>query len=235
MNTPDAVALHAGDAEVGWLLRAIGRDVAHEVRGPVQSMLVNIEVLRRRAADANVVLDRAAVLEEEVRRLHALSEAFLLLARPAEPGPKNIAVETLLAAIDPLLRAMARGGRVRYEREPVAAALRVRVRCEPVWLALLRLAFELRNHAAGGGEMTVQGTGDAAAVVLRLESRGLAGEERTGGTDGAALNHALRLASTWLGNEGGTADLDGGSDTNRLVINVRLPGESSRGIPPLSP
>jgi signal transduction histidine kinase len=226
MNRADGSGNVDADRAITLLLKDIARDVAHELRGPVQSVVVNLEVLRRRAAKGQMedVESRAAILEHEVRRLHGLADAFIgLLREPA--GPSTMPAETMLAVAEPIIDVIARSRHVTLERRDPPPGTLVRVRAESAALALIRLVLALCD--AGGDRATLIMECDTSpdTFSVGLELRPADGDHGEAVAEAARENasRALDTANTWLGNVGGTASVEPGSDTVRVRVRVNVP------------
>src|SRR5688500_17512833 len=81
----DPVRLRVNKLE---LLERLADDLAHDIKNPLHSMVINLEVLRRRAArvggDEGDDLQRyAGVLSTELERVNRRIELLLRLSRPA--------------------------------------------------------------------------------------------------------------------------------------------------------
>jgi signal transduction histidine kinase len=200
------------------LLRALARDLSHELRGPVQSILVNLEVLRRRAqnADAQALLERADVIQEETHRLHRLTDAFLELLRGEGAEPQVCAVESLLASLDPLTAMRAKSRHLEFARAPADRGLLVRVERESLQLALLQLFVGVCDALAPGDAVRLYAEPDTDAVVFRVTARGAGAPRR------APIDDAMAAAADWLDAARGTVSLEAGSDSH-ISLSVRLP------------
>src|SRR5688500_1641808 len=154
--------------ERAWLetLHELGRPAAHEIRNALNSVAVNLEVVRSRAArpgaaaaDVARFADAAA---EQLDALAALSDALLALVRPvAEP----VDAAAVVARLATLLGAVARadGGEVTLVVSPDGAAVRTAMRGEAlraVAAALLLAALER------GRELTCELDGGSAPTLL---------------------------------------------------------------------
>lgn len=88
--------------------------VTHEVRSPLNSMAIHLELIEQRMQQARAGVPEMTarsleVLRQEVTRIDAILEGFLRQVAPADAQPALVSVEELLAAaID---RAAARAGR----------------------------------------------------------------------------------------------------------------------------
>lgn len=215
------------DRELAILLKDIAGDVAHELRSPVQSVVVNLEVLRRRAAKGQIedVESRAAVLEEEVRRLHGLADAFVGLVREPNAGPSTMPAETMLAVADPIVDVIARSRHVHLDRHDPPPGTLVRVHAEPVALALIRLVVALCDAARERATLHISGEASRDTFTVRLELRPRDGADPAAISETAADNVAavLPAATVWLDAVGGTAATEAGSEMVPARVLVTVP------------
>lgn len=213
------------DAALAGILREMARDVAHEMRSPVQSVVVNLEVLRRRAAKGELeeVEKRADVLEQEVRRLHALADAFVgLLRAPADPAA--LPAESLLDPVEPLIRTILRARHIELELPPFPSGVLVRASALPVGLAFVRLLLALTGGIRSG-TLTIEGDPSPETFTFGIQLR-LQPGDGAGAAIAAArerLVAVLPAANAWLGATGGTAALATGSDSVGVSASLVLP------------
>jgi two-component system C4-dicarboxylate transport sensor histidine kinase DctB len=92
-------------------------DLAHEIKNPLNAIVVNLEVLRRKidAGAPDVARGRADVIDEEVTRVHMLVDQLLQLLRPARAEPKASAVDEIIEELQALLEVQAKAARVDLE------------------------------------------------------------------------------------------------------------------------
>lgn len=165
-------------------LAAIGRmaaHVTHEVRNPLSSIGLNVELLEEEIEGAGVeakALLRA--IEREIDRLTAITEEYLRLARLPAPRLER---ESLGAIIEEVGRFVAR------EMESSSVALRVEVdpdlplvaADEPqIRQALLNLLRNAREAMPDGGEVLLAARAIDGGVEIRVADRGpgIPAEER---------------------------------------------------------
>ena len=209
------------DAANGALLAEIARDIAHELRGPVQSIVVNLEVarLRIRKAAADEAAERLAVIEQEVMRMHRVADAFVSLLRPDDGPPRPVPLESILAGLDPLVTVVARSAGVHLERASCDPSLLAHVRAAPASLAVLRLMVDAIAAAGRDGSVVVSAASDGGAAGLRIVVRAATGRA----IDAAALGRRADLArATWLEGARGTAAVHAGSDAVDVTVAVRF-------------
>ncbi len=73
------------------LISRLADDIAHEIRNPLNALVINLEVLRRRveAGDADAAFGRLDAIGQEVDRVHRTIERLITLLRPAAAGPST--------------------------------------------------------------------------------------------------------------------------------------------------
>jgi signal transduction histidine kinase len=154
-----------------WLatLNRITTLAAHEVRGALNGVSVNLEVVRSRAARADVPASNverfAHAAADQLDAVITLTEALLALARPArEPVDVARAVGQLNALLAPAVRTNGRQLTVEgaFDDPSLTSAggSAVRGAIGGCLLAAIEASADVRLHPAGGGS----------APVIRIES-----------------------------------------------------------------
>jgi signal transduction histidine kinase len=151
---------HAMDALSDEQFRAIGfdlvsrmaDDLAHEIKNPLNAIVINLEVLKVRIArsDASAALERVAVVEHEARRLHDLIDRLLLLLRPDREEASTFALDRVLDEIHPLIEAQARLARNRFEQDCTASVF-LACRRDVLKFVILTLVTALNDRLGDGG------------------------------------------------------------------------------------
>ena len=227
------------------LLSRLADDLAHEVKNPLHAMVINLEVLRRRVAssDAAGALERAAVVEHEIRRVHDIVDQLLRLLRPDPEGEAPVEPDDVLAEIVPLLDLRARLARVPFQYLPCGPGCPVRSPPAALKFAVLHLTEPLiRDAAARGAGIAMTGSADAADVTLRIVARdGRPGQETESAAPGTPSSEAgprLDLARRLLADVGGRVTRDPVTDpavTHSFTIvlprSAMLDPSSGGGIP----
>lgn len=177
-----------GRAAQSEKLAAIGRlaaAVAHEVRNPL-AVIRSSAALVLEDMPKETDNERAArFIVEEVDRLNAVVTALLDYARPLTPRREALALADLLAAVEPLVRAVLRGkgGKLEATSEPPGDG--PALRGDPDLLA--KLVYGLLLNAAqaidAGGRIELRLRRGAGAVELLVRDDG----------PGVAPEHAGRL------------------------------------------
>jgi signal transduction histidine kinase len=157
-------------------LAAIGRltaGVAHEVRNPLNAMVLQIEVLKAKLGDrAEPVRPNLEVLSDEVRRLDRVVRTFLDFARPVELHPVETGVEDL---IDDALRAAEPEASKHHVRlfQDRNGAVTVRVDRDLMKQVLLNLVLNGCQAMPHGGELHISSRALPQQVEIRVTDQGV--------------------------------------------------------------
>jgi signal transduction histidine kinase len=106
-------------------LANLGASIAHEIRNPLNSISVHVQLLREelaaKAETADEVLDSVEMILEEIDRLNRIVENFLRFSRMHSPSLKpadlNEVVEKAIKLLEP--EAEASGVALRFSKNPV--------------------------------------------------------------------------------------------------------------------
>lgn len=182
------------------LLSRVADDLAHEIKNPLHAMIINLEVLRRRAdaGNAEAVRDRADVIEHEIHRVHRLIDMLLQLARPGrfeDDAPLMLA--DALQDVVPLIELQARLARIPFVYQPPSEALAVQLSRDAIKFAFLAVAEALLDagrsreapEASGGLRISASHDERVARIEIGLAST-------------VADPASLETASLFLGSSG---------------------------------
>lgn len=163
------------------VLSRLADDLAHEIKNPLNAIVVNLEVLRRRIANGatDVALDRTVVIEQEVRRVHTLVDQLLQLLRPARGEAGPLAIDGVLDALTSALQIQARAARVKLAAH-AESNLYAQTRAEPFRFALLNVvarAIDAESAAGGGVEIEAKRAADEIYVVVTCSKAVLTRDE----------------------------------------------------------
>jgi signal transduction histidine kinase len=162
------------------IVSRLADDLAHEIKNPLNAIIINLEVLKVRIArgDADGAADRTGVIEEEVRRLHELIDRMLLLIRPERVELSNLPVDSALDEILPLVEAQARLARNEFVAQGIVPVF-VPMARDAFKFAMLNLLMAAHERLGeGGGRLLLQcdTSDDNIAIVIEAAA-----------TDGAQL------------------------------------------------
>jgi two-component system sensor histidine kinase ChvG len=206
-RTPDALAIRANKLD---LLERLADDLAHEIKNPLHSMVINLEVLKRRlsrAGEGEDMLRYVGVLGGELDRVNHRIELLLRLSRPgrtAEQATLNELVEELMELIQ--LEARHREASVEYQ--PGEMATGVHVPRGPAGQVILNLVLHVLDGLRPQGVLRIAVSRDGDRAVVRVEGAGANGGAPQPCPDGAA-SERLAVAGALAEALGGRLEADG--------------------------
>jgi len=139
------------------VLSRLADDLAHEIKNPFNAIVVNLEVARRRIVAGSVdgALERADIVEQEVRRVHSLVDELLQLLRPTRSETGPVAVDGIIESLASALHLQARAARVTLEYKS-ESSLYAQIRPDALKFALLNLlSCAIDAEAEAGGTISV--------------------------------------------------------------------------------
>lgn len=175
----DPLAVRANKLE---LLERLADVLAHEIKNPLHSMVINLEVLKKRLSKVeggDEALRYAGVLGEELERVNRRIELLLRLSRP-DRGSEETTLAELVEEVLELVHLEARHREARVDYHSEGAMARVRLGRQPARQIILNLVLDALDGLPAGDTLrvTVRGADDRAVMVVQA-SAGEAGE-RTG-------------------------------------------------------
>ncbi len=165
-------------------LAALGRltsGVAHEVKNPLNAMMIHLEVLKERLDDATPeVQESLEVIGSEIRRLDRVVQGFLRFMRPQELVIKPVDLNGLLQSLGALLEAewQTQGIRLAYDLD--AALPPVGADEELLRQAFLNILQNAGQAMPRGGTITIKTARDgreSARAEIVDEGEGIAPED----------------------------------------------------------
>ncbi len=204
--------------------------VAHEIKNPLNSIALRLEMLRSQAAaEGSETGPEIAILSEEVARLDQVVRTFLDFSRPVEMAPEDVDLAELVAEIVHLLEPEAeRGGiRIRYARP--SAAVVAHADSGLLRQAALNIAVNAMEAMPGGGSLTFEIAQNPETCTLAITDTGpgIPPEQRekifqlyyTTKPHGSGIGLAMAFRAMQL--HGGTIEVDseaGHGATFRLTL-----------------
>lgn len=148
--------------------------VAHEIRNPLNAVSMGLQRLRVefQPAEAEEYRRLLDLVQREVRRLNAIVEDFLSMARPLSLKPERISIPALLDEVLGLAEGEARASAITIEREiprelPPLEADRDRIK-----QVLLNLVLNALQAMPGGGVLTLGARVSGATLTLSVTDTG---------------------------------------------------------------
>ena len=216
---------HLGANRFGIVSR-LADDLAHEIKNPLHSMVINLEVLRRRveAGSKDAALDRAAVLEHEIQRLHGLIERLLVLLRPSRAAEPFSSVSDVLADVVPLIEIRARLARREFVSTAAGEAL-AGISAEALRFALLNVLDTAFDGVTDHGDVELRGSLTGHEIRFEVRSSGTRPPEPS--------DPRLAAAATLVEQVGGRIELEepaGDLPVSKILLAIPRAAANHLGI-----
>ena len=158
-------------------LAAIGRlmsGVAHEVKNPLNAMVLQLEVLKARLGeDGERVEPQVEILADEIRRLDRVVKTFLDFTRPVEFHPSDEEIAPLVREVFALAAPQAKANHVQLIFAGDGVTPPVHVDRDLIKQALLNLVLNGCQAMPKGGELTITPHVMSNAVELEIRDSGV--------------------------------------------------------------
>jgi signal transduction histidine kinase len=209
------------------LLERMADDLAHEIKNPLHSMVINLEVLRRRIARAEAagstdMLRYADVLATELERVNQRVELLLRMVRPGrgvEVAPLHEVLEEMrdLVAVEALRRS------VELQYEPFGTGARRAVPRELGRQLILNLVLAVLDALGSGGQLHVGVDAVENEIHVRIRGEGAGAAVESDGEAGARAATAegrLEIARQIAHDVGGEVRSVPGTDALELLFSL---------------
>jgi signal transduction histidine kinase len=207
--------------------------VAHEIKNPLNSIALRLEMLRSQVAAGEPGIEfEIAILSEEVTRLDRVVRTFLDFNRPLEMAPRDVDLAEVVAEIVRMLEPEAEraGVRIRYARP--STGMVVNGDSDLLRQAVVNVAINAIEAMAGGGSLTFEITPgpDTGTLAIADSGPGIPPENRekvfqlyyTTKPHGSGIGLAMTFRAVQL--HGGTIEIEseaGRGTTFRLTLPLR--------------
>jgi signal transduction histidine kinase len=183
----DAESVHRieDEIELSRRLAAIGRltsGVAHEVKNPINAIVVHLEVLRQKLSQVDPDTRRHMdVIGTEIKRLDRVVQTLVDFTRPVELRLTDLDLRKLVEEVVALASPEAERHKVLIERNPAPEPLPVRVDADLMKQAVLNIVINgVQAMSASGGNLSITSRreGDGAVLTVRDEGPGIPADIR---------------------------------------------------------
>jgi signal transduction histidine kinase len=162
---------------VATRMAALGRitsGVAHEVKNPLNAMVLQLEILKAKLAQhSTAVKPQLDTLSSEIRRLDRVVKTFLDFTRPVELRLSETDLEQMLEEVFTLAEPQARQNHVRLTIEKDGPTPRLKVDRDLFKQALLNLVLNGCQAMPSGGVLKIRPRKAERRVELEIEDQGV--------------------------------------------------------------
>ena len=155
-------------------LAKITSGVAHEVKNPLNAMVLQLEILKSKLRDqSEEVAPQLRVLSSELQRLDRVVKTFLDFTRPVELHPADLNIESLVHEVFTLAEPQARQNNVQLVFERNGSAPHLRADPDLMKQALLNLVLNGCQAMPSGGQLRVTPRVSSNHLDLEIADQGV--------------------------------------------------------------
>lgn len=244
MRDSESVRRIENEIELSRRLAAIGRltsGVAHEVKNPINAIVIHLEILRERLLQLDPETKRHMdVIANEIQRLDRVVKTLVDFTRPVELKLETIDLRGIAGDVVTLAAPEAAQHQVNIAEHSSAEPLTAMVDADLIKQALLNVVINGIQAMPGGGVLTVATRVAAERAVIEVQDQGggIPPEVRdkifnlyfTTKKAGSGIGLAMTYRAIQLHNGSLEFESEVGSGTTfRLVLPLVEPGEEIRG------
>ncbi|MBI3681333.1 MAG: PAS domain-containing protein [Acidobacteria bacterium] len=173
----DAESRHqvAAQLDVSRRLSAISRltgGVAHEIKNPLNSIALRLELLRSRFAESPEADDEINVISQEIRRLDRVVKTFLDFTRPVDLTVEDVDLAALAREITALVRPQAAMQQVTIQFSAEPENIPMRADRDLLKQAILNVVVNGIESMRDGGTLSVKALLMADHCLLSVQDEG---------------------------------------------------------------
>jgi len=177
LRDPEAQRKIGRELQTADRLTAISRvsgGVAHEVKNPLNAILLHVEVAKAKLAHGDTdVNPQMEIIGREILRLDRVVKTFLDFTRPVELNLANTSLRDLINEIVDLARPQAEASKIRVNVEQEAAeGVEVRVDRDLFKQAMLNVVVNAMQAMPEGGELRFEALAIEDTAEIRISDTG---------------------------------------------------------------
>jgi hypothetical protein len=176
LRDPEAQRQIGRQLQTADRLAAISRissGVAHEVKNPLNAILLHVEVARTRLKQGEAdVSPQMEVISREILRLDRVVKTFLDFTRPVELKHRVMPLRDVVREIEELTRPQAEAAKVRMTVEYDPEGVEVRVDRDLFKQALLNVVVNAIQSMKDGGELRMVCAAAGESAEIRIQDSG---------------------------------------------------------------
>jgi signal transduction histidine kinase len=176
MRDPEAQRKINRELQTADRLSAISRitsGVAHEVKNPLNAILLHVEVARSKLFRGDTdVAEQMEIISREILRLDRVVRTFLDFTRPVELQLDNVPMQDLVREIVELAQPQTAAANIQVSVRQEAEGVEVRVDRDLMKQAVLNLVVNAMQAMPEGGELSFEASATKDAAELRISDTG---------------------------------------------------------------
>jgi signal transduction histidine kinase len=176
LRDPEAQRQIGRQLQTADRLAAISRisgGVAHEVKNPLNAILLHVEVARTLLKKGETdVSPQMEVISREILRLDRVVKTFLDFTRPVELNYRVTPLRDILREIEELTRPQAEGAKIRMVVVPDPDGVEVRVDRDMFKQAFLNVVINAIQSMKDGGELRLECSSSGDTAEIRITDTG---------------------------------------------------------------
>jgi PAS domain S-box-containing protein len=155
------------------ILGQLAAAVSHEIRNPLQSLSLNIELLEAELTPSGPLGESFAIIKADLARVHNVVEDYLSLARVPNVRRELVEVGAMLEAIAQEKQAQTTAHSVTLHLAGTKALGQVALHLFTLRRAMLNLVENALDAMPNGGHLTLAGQRTASHLVLTVQDTGM--------------------------------------------------------------
>ena len=176
LRDPEAQRKLGRELQTADRLAALSRvsgGVAHEVKNPLNAILLHVEVARAKLAHGDTALEpQMDIISSEILRLDRVVKTFLDFTRPVELKLANMPVDEFLRDLVDLARPQADASRISVVDERKAGGVEVRIDRDLLKQAVLNIVVNAIEAMPAGGELRLESSASGDTAEIRVSDTG---------------------------------------------------------------
>ncbi len=176
LQDPEAQRKLGRELQTADRLAALSRvsgGVAHEVKNPLNAILLHVEVARAKLAHGDTALEpQMDIISSEILRLDRVVKTFLDFTRPVELNLANMPLDEFVRDLVDLARPQADASQIRVAEERKAAGVEVRIDRDLLKQAVLNIVVNAIEAMPAGGELRLESSAAGDTAEIRVSDTG---------------------------------------------------------------
>ena len=176
MRDAESVRRIGDEIEMSRRLSASGRltrGVAHEVKNPINAIVLHLQLLRNKLAHQEPDTRRHMdIIDSEIRRLDRVVQTLVDFTRPRDLHLEEVDLRRVMEDVAQLAAPDAEQHGVRIERRMPEQKLPIRVDLDLMKQAMLNVVINGVQSMPEGGVLTISARREGAAVVAEVQDQG---------------------------------------------------------------